>query len=382
MKARKTLAQGVLVAAATLAGAGVAPAQSAMDNLSINGYLTQGFANSTDAPIHGIGADDLSGAYRSVALLFRYAITESDAFVVQLGHRNLGGSALNEYQDDVALEWGFYQKRFGGTSVRLGRVPLAKGIYNETRDVGTLLPFYRAPYNYYTEGMETIDGATVSRRFPLPGGFGLDASAYVGGWDYVQVNNDLNTGEKYVKATRGDAVAGGQMILSLPIDGVRIGGYAQRFSVDDVSLAGKPEGNDGLHVAGLFDATFSRVFVRGEAQSFRPGAWDYNSVYAQAGVQVLPQLWVNGQYDAADLKLNQTATFPVPGGMEGEYARDVAIGVKYDLSPNASLKLEGHRARGHQMDGVSALVVPTATGMMWGKGLETDYLIASVSVAF
>lgn len=57
------------------------------------------------------------------------------------------------FEPDVKLDWAFYERKLGqDTSIRVGRIPQPMGLLNETRYVGTLLPFYRAPYNFYQEG--------------------------------------------------------------------------------------------------------------------------------------------------------------------------------------------------------------------------------------
>ncbi len=381
---KRTSGVGV-AAAALLALAGVAsPARAQEDLLSklhVHGYITQGLGTSTDNQLHGIPVDKLTADYRALALQLRFAATEKDAIVVQVGNRSLAQSPLSE-GSEVKLKWAYYQRRLAGLDIRIGRTPYPKGIYNEIRDVGTLIPFFRAPYNTYTDGLETVDGAVVSRRFPLPGGFSAQVTALGGKSDYVQLSPNVQLHTVYVSRTRFGPLYGGQAWLNLPLRGVRLGGHGERVHLDNPRITGVNEPHVASDLAGYVDATFDKLFLRAETQLWQPGQYDYHSAYAHAGVQPLPRLWLNGQWEAVKVTLHPGVAVPVPSDLAGEFARDLAAGVKYDLSPMISLKVEGHRARGHQFDSATDMIVLSQNGLSIGPGLRTDYFLASISAAF
>ncbi len=370
----------VLLAVAGLAGPAWAQ-ENELSKLHVHGYITQGLGTSTDNQVHGIPVDKVTADYRAVALQFRYTPTEADALVVQVGNRNLGYSLLSE-KSDVKLKWAYYQKRLDGFDIRVGRTPYAKGIYNEIRDVGTLIPFFRAPYNTYTDGLETLDGVVVKRLFPLSAGFSTELSAFGGGADFVQLSPNVQEHTVYVSSTRFAPIFGGQAWLNLPVRGVRVGAHAQTFGLDNYHLSGKNGQQTGSDVAGQFDASFERVFLRAETQLWKPGQYDYHSAYAQAGMEVLPRFWLNGQWEAVKVTLHPGLAVPISQDLTGEFARDLAAGLKYDFSPMVSLKLEGHEARGHQFDTPTNLIVLSQNGMAFGPGLRTKYFLASLSAAF
>ena len=160
----QTPIRSTALALALVAIAQQASAQNA-DKLSIHGYLTQGYAVSDSAHVEGIPKEGTTD-YRRAALLMRYATTSSDNFVIQLAHRRLGNSPSMQFEPDVKVDWAYYEHTFSGPSTRLrvGKSPIPFGIYNEVRYVGTQLPFYRAPYAMYHEGIytaETVDGVSV-----------------------------------------------------------------------------------------------------------------------------------------------------------------------------------------------------------------------------
>ncbi len=373
-------AAALLLAVAGLASPTLAQ-ESLLSRLHVHGYITQGLATSTDNQLHGIPVDRWTANYRAVALQLRFAATEKDAIVLQAGNRALGASPLSEAAS-VKLKWAYYQRRLAGLDIRIGRTPYPKGIYNEIRDVGTLLPFFRAPYNTYTDGLESVDGVVVSRRFPLPGGFSTELTALGGGSDYVQLSPNVQLHTVYVSTTRFGPLWGGQAWLNLPVRGVRLGGHWQRVHLDNPHLTGIDGGHEAADLAGHFDASFEKVFLRAETQLWQPGQYDYHSAYAQAGAQPLPRLWVNGQWEAVKVTLHPGVAVPVPTDLAGEFARDLAAGLKYDLSPMISLKVEGHRARGHQFDAPTDMIMLTQRGLTFGPGLRTDYFLASISAAF
>jgi len=373
---RRTLVAAAL--AACVAPAATAGAQQFDPQaLTVHGYLTQGYASASNLPILGI--DSLAtGDYRSAALQFRYALTDKDAFVVQLSHRRLGKSVLNQLDDDVALDWGFYNRRIGGTSVRVGRVPMPRGIYNETRDVGVLLPFYRAPYNFYTEGVETMDGATVSRTFTPFGAWALNATAFGGGWDFKQAIPSTTTGQMTPRAMRAEKVVGGQLWLNTPLPGVRFGGNLQRMSFEQFPFAYTPNREaDGTLGSVSADANIlDRGFVRSEYALLNVDDFAYRAYYVQAGAKLPFKLALNGQLDVANIESPQTVATPMGPHrvqLRYNYATDRALGLNYHHSSNLVLKTELHQAKGYNFD---KLVLPT------GPAGRTNYLITSLSVSF
>ena len=76
----------------------------------------------------------------------------------------------------MLLDWAFYHHRFDLASVRVGRIPAPFGFLSETREVGNLLPFYRAPTSYYLESLRSIDGAMATNEHAFAGGHSRRAS--------------------------------------------------------------------------------------------------------------------------------------------------------------------------------------------------------------
>jgi hypothetical protein len=349
----------------TLALATPAAGQTPLERLDVHGFLTQGFAGSTDVQLFGVPTD-ATLSYRSAALQLRYRFTTSDHVVLQLDHRRLGGSPLTEDARWVGVDWAFYQRFLGTWNVRMGRVPLPQGIYNEIRDVGTLLPFYRAPANFYMEGFEAIDGGVVGYRRPL-GAWFLEASLFGGTFDFKEVRTYPGGSELGVQ--RRKKALGSQLWLETPVPGLRLGVGAMRWDVD------REEGGEAAEYSwrAALDGKFDRLLARAEYRAMRHVGHSMASYYGQLGLRLTEAVVLNAQADLEDRKMTMAMGMGDPQEIEFRYARDFAIGVNYRFSPELVFKLEGHRAKGYNLDRSFSPL---------GDAGRTDYAIASMSIAF
>lgn len=359
---------------APLAG-GTLHAQDAASKLSLHGYLTQGAAVSDSSQVIGIGEDGTT-SYRRAALLLRYAQTPRDAFVVQVAHRRLGDSPIMAFESDVKVDWAFYERRFGDyTSLRVGKTPIPFGIYNETRYIGTLLPFYRAPYALYFEGAytsETVDGAVLSSSFLAETPFRLDASVYAGNYSLLEFthNPNLEGGFDYALGeAQAENAIGSQLWMSTPLEGLRVGGGISRATMEGGVLrtGGRKETKNEWH-AGL-DADFDRFDVRGEFLSINFSNLRYRGWYAQAGAHVVGGLSVNAQTEVGTVKADQG-----PMHWNIPLIRDNAIGATYAFRSDLVFKAEAHETKGFNVEQGSNIFTADPS-----KG---RYYITSLSLAF
>jgi len=202
----------------------------AQNGLSVHGYLSQAYAISDGHQISGI-SDKGTTDYRTLAFQFRYEMNEQNNIIVQFSHKRLGLSPLMSHVEAVELDWAFYQYHFSEeTSIKVGKIQLPFGIYNEIRDVGTLIPFYRLPSSTYGEGnymSETVDGLSYYMVFNFPGSWSVSTDMFAGHWKWVEQANLQNpigdeplTLIEYADINRGGGL---QLWLNLPWDEMRIG---------------------------------------------------------------------------------------------------------------------------------------------------------------
>jgi hypothetical protein len=346
-----------------------AGAQSALERLSVHGHLTQAFGMSERNQYLGI-PETGTADYRAAALLFRYAATDDDHIVLQFSHERFGRSPIVPEGAELEVDWVFYQRDFGSaTSLRVGKVPLPTGIFNEIRDVGTLLPFYRPPNVVYLEKgytTEALNGVVVSHTFADGSPWSVGVDAYFGNWKYLQYEGSEAEANK---------AFGGRVWVNTPVPGVRVGGGVQRFEASNIAAA-DPDATDDFFVwHTAVDADVGPLVVRGEfveAQFFQDFGGHYRGYYAQVGVRATPKLMVMGQAERSDLR------FPlfVPQLLivETEFDRDLAAGISYAFLPTLVVKAEHHWYRGYNTEDPQADIM--------GPPAKTMYTLLSVSVSY
>jgi hypothetical protein len=370
------------VVAIGLAFASTAAAQEAQEaqeaqtqgepRLLVHGYLTQAYAASDGEQLLGI-PEEGTWDYRRLALQFQYAATDNDKIVVQLAQRRLGDSPLGVLEPNVKLDWAYYEHRFKSrTAVRVGRFPVPRGLLNEIRYVGTLLPFYRVPYNVYQEGSftsETLDGAQVRQTIGR-GAWSLELDAYAGGSSMLELATNGANESPAKKAF------GGQLALTTPIEGLKLVGGGQRFDLRRTILA--PDGRDTMsswNVGGEY--VHERFKIRAEyAPIFvKKAGIEHPAYYVYGGLWLTSRWAVHGQLDQADITLK-----PAPGvTVEVEdFHHDLAAGTTYAFRPDVVAKAEYHwtRTRRTEANGAARELNPGVDAD------RADYFILSLSAAF
>jgi hypothetical protein len=338
---------------------------------SVHGYLTQGWGKSNGTQFYGL-TDEASTDFRYAALQLRYFATPNDQFVVQVNHRRLGQSKITDFESDVNLNWAFYQHAFNqGTSVKIGRMPIPRGIYNELRNVGVVLPMYRPPVVFYDEGAyysETIDGVIASHTFFDSSPWSLEMNGYLGGWRSLAY--DTWSEEYAVYRVRARNAIGGQLWLNTPADGVRFGLAAQRHN-DRWEMEDYYEEDELKEYHLSLDATRERWFVRAEGQLQHYVDSDKLYVgYVQANYKLTPKLGITGEMQRSrdtDVIYGEGALPP-----SFEWHRSDGVGVSYAFTPSLVLKVEQHWDRGIQIEQpADPLSAP-----------RFRYVIASLSASF
>jgi hypothetical protein len=359
MKAYRTASSLVFGTVLLLAGPSAAAAQASQP-LVVHGYMSQAFAKSWQ---HGIAGIPTGGTldYRAVALQIGYTMTAADRIVLQFSHRRMGTSVLESEGNQVRLDWAFYQRDLGDGQLRVGKVPLPRGLFNEIRDVGTALPFYRAPFFFYLETGETLDGVSIGQRFFAHRPWSIETEIYGGEFEFEYADPD--EAGATLGRLRARVMHGGQLWLETPLPGTRIGvgGFRYRESGDSTKQF---LGSWQLSAQTLYD----RFFANAEFQSARSSAYDYEGWYAQAGVRVIENLTANLHVEGS----NVTAATPL-GDMHVDYARDKAAGLTWMVRSNTALKVEYHWFKGYAVDDWAPFHVPP---------VKAKYLIASVAVGF
>jgi hypothetical protein len=334
--------------------------------LRLFGHLTQGMAASDDVSVHGVPTT-LTTDLRTVALQFRFAIGDANEMVLQVKHQRLGISPIQQLEDDIEMQWAFYQHRLGDLRIRVGRTPVPFGIFNEMRDVGTVLPFYRVPQNLYSEGTEAADGVVVSYQYGETSGWNARVDGSVG---MLSFRGAFYTPSPAMPVLLVDLRTkrwmGTQLWIGTPVPGLRVGGAVQSAEFQEENSFGVPDPHGKVWIWSL-DGAFDRVTIRSEVSFLNLSWYTTRTATALVGGWVTPVIGLFGQAELVD----REGLIPVTDQIRT--SEDFAMALNLRAAPNVLLKLEGHRVNGYLFE---QFIDPT------GPGTNTMYAIASISVSF
>ena len=371
------------------------------DHFTLHGYLTTAYqeldpdpaAPNRSAEQFILGLDpEGTFDYRIAALQLRYDPNPKNTFLVQLSHRKLGDSPIEDAESAVELDWLFYQYSFtDDTSIKLGRFPVAAGIFNEIRDVGVVLPFFRPSFTFYREGSlfsETVDGIGVSHTFWSQSPWSLDVDAYYGEYDVQEQGGATTTQARIIEVEATDAY-GIQFWLNTPVNGLRFGlggatwdlGPESGFNDDEANWDSWYASVDGSFAKWVARAEYRRldfpinnqpVFVNTEAE--------IPIYYLQLGYHFTDKLSLYAQTEEAQVR--QTgAIFLRP--LDFTNLADDGLSLVFALRPNIVFKGEFHQETFELVTGVAFVITPQGPKLDLSlTEFEDEYFIISASVSF
>ena len=349
--------------------------------LSVHGYLTQAYAVSSKYSIFGIPKEGTSD-YRNLALQFRYEATDNSNFVIQLSHKRIGVSPVMKIEPDIKLDWAFFEYKFSGDfSIKLGKIQLPFGIYNEIRDVGILLPFYQVPYTPYGESnymSETVDGFKISYEFFLSPDWIQSIDLYYGQWEWLEwFIIPIPFEQTVLDHAKMTNAYGAQTWSTTPVEGLRfgLGGYLGKINGGITFAPNGWLGSEKIYT-GLASLDFTRdsYFLRTEYARFHLENNDIsaNSIYFQTGITLIEPLSLNTQ--ASLYQILNAPSFVHNQKVDINYFKDFAVGLKYDFRYNIVLKGEFHWNK--------SFVVEKPIYDIADKPYSTNYFILSFSTSF
>ena len=368
------------------------PAQVSGDSeqFQIFGHLTQAFGWSSKGSIRGT-TEDGTADLRNLAIQFRWVKSETETVVIQLSHERRSIDFLFPDEDEIELDWAFYQKEIGtDTELKVGRLNVPLGIYNEIRDVGTLLPFFDLPLSFYAgvlSSAETVDGISIAHTFAPRSRWDLETTLYFGRWKTFEqrVDPEARFLVENLEA-RAENGIGIQLWLNTPVPGVRVGGGYLTWELEG-PLAGPGIANRWRSRHLSFDAALEKWMIRGEVRLWTfdqdLGAFlglpsfvaetERDTYYVQLGTWIIPKLGIFAQYEDVGLSDNVGPD----RGLEDFY-NDVAFSLNYRFRPDLLLKAELH---------FSDTLIPLGSGGLPpgtpGVGIEeVEWAIVGLSVSF
>ena len=379
---------GLLVLSLALGlGAGAAHAADPAGKIRIFGHLSQAYGKSDRGSIRSAtegGSTDLG----NIAIQLRWEVSPKETVVIQLSHERRSDDIFSPKQDELQIDWAFYERLIGeNTALKIGRLNAPVGIYNEIRDVGTLLPFFNLPISFYAgvlSSAETVDGISISHTFAARSVWDLEVDLYYGGWDTVQqqLHGDTDFGLVNLDARAEDGV-GVQIWLNTAVRGLRLGAGGLSWLLDGpLSPPGTKERWESYHLS--LDMAVDRWMLRSEYRHWRfeqdfggflnlpgvslPGVANRDGFYVQAGVWATPKIGLFGQFEIASVE----STLRLDQENDDLY-EDLGLSLNYRFRHDLVARVEVHR---------SDTRLPLGDGITPQGNVDVNWLIAALSVSF
>lgn len=351
---------------------GIAPsAMAELKDIDVHGFAGQGYMGSTDF-------NYLTPSIKGSWAMSEYAINVGSDLNdqlrvgVQFFGRNLGDLGNNE----VGVDWAFGDYRpkdwFG---VRGGRVKLPWGLYNETADfdhvrTSVLLP--QGVYDLRLRDFRTaVNGINPYGSVNLDAGGSIDYAAVAGYTSYPREGAiakffDSTGMFKYVSMNNRYTLCG-QLLWNTPLQGLRIGHTLGNYrssmvlEIDAMTamFLGIPQEQD-FEVKNLNINTSSAEYSYGNFLfAGEYNTWESKFEHDLFGFELHWENW----YALGSYRVNRWFEFGSyysehyedKNDRKGEnfdpnfkgWQKDLALSLRFDVTPNMIFKLEGHRMDGY-----------------------------------
>ena len=349
-------------------------AQEALDRLELHGSLNAAYGRSDSLGVFGIPQKGTSD-YRVFTLQGRFALTPKDQIVAQVFNRRLGASPLAGAIADVTMQWAYWQHKEGDFTVKVGRNPLPRGLLNEVRYIGTVIPFFRPSVELQAEAFDALDGAVVSYRHQLPLGIGYEQHVFAGGSENRQIASTAQG--QQLRIARTENMFGGQSYLTLPVANAKLGLYGARYGFVQPTSRGYRTNVLGSAEASV--SIFKLQTEHGRINGIGP-INDNRSGYTWLTTRLHDRFAVAGQHAYTRRRL--FATNPAANRMYMDTRTEGVSGV-FSLTGNTVLKLEHHWRDGYAFDSsVPVVKSQTATAVVMAPPQKARYFLASVAASF
>ncbi len=382
----------------------VSPCQAynVSENLSINGFLSFGYIKSRNNNFLG---ESLDGSFQlnEFALTTNYIANDNLRFGFQLLSRDVG----EEGNNDILIDWAVADYRWQDwLGMRLGKVKLPIGLYNQGRDIDFLRPMAFLPQSIYDENKRTLVVAALGGSIYGNISFGdsgdLDYQAYYGKVDFREDSGQARGMEKLLGKTAmqkglGEVygfeadnryVYGGSLVYAPPLDGLRLGasyftgqtdfdfkigakdGYARGTNKDFVVLSMEYFLPDWKLAAEYTEFTGDREVLGIDIPDGRS-----QGGYVQLCCHIFEPIVLSVLYDVfyADKDDHNGSNFVAKGQPDFlGWRKDVGLGLRWNISDQWIIKAEHHWLNG------AALQLPIFNP----EGVEEDWSYFVLKTSF
>lgn len=349
--------------------------------LQIHGFLSQGYIDSTN---NNFLSDSLGGTYEftDVGLNANLSLAEDVRIGGQLIYRNLG----NYSEDEISIDWAMmdYQPLdfFG---LKVGKIKMPLGLYNENRDSDFLLPMIFLPQSVYDETRRdtylAYVGAGIYGNFTVGSGGDCDYHFFLGEVDFpadsvqqasseqsiisqINKNNVLPLSKQnpdipdefYSVERESDNLYGGAVVYnSSLISGLRLGASFLHATFETyVNGSSQLAGETVIHGKFVLSAEYSWqdfVFVTEYNETDRTSTmYDKTSLdgpsqswYGMINYSPFESWTFSAMYDEFyTLKDDKDGSLKVSTDPSSAWRKDVGLGARWEINPSWIVKVEYH----------------------------------------
>jgi len=334
----------------------------------LQGFAAQGLIGSTNNRFFGDSRDGVSTEFTEAGLHGTWQALDAVRLSGQVLYRRAGESDKDGLRVDYAqADWQFYQTTTTQLGLKLGKVKLPYGLYNETRDVPFTRPGILLPQSVYVDNSRDL-------LLAAPGAFLHGASVqqygatdFLLGWvrpDFDSPSVDYSfLGTTRPGKLKGKGALGARLRWDLPTDTTLMLTYANATGDyvpgnADVLRAGSIRFRNLLFSAQQRLDTLTLTAEYGEPRfdtaGFGPFLPDSHRViqaaYLQGEWRFLPDWELMLRHDIfyRDKHDKSGRQFAAATGLPAHsmFARDTTLGLRWDTTPNLMLRAEFHHVDG------------------------------------
>lgn len=318
-------------------------------SVDVHAFVGQGFILSKDNNYIDTNSSKGSVQLSDVGVNLTKPLGDRLRFGVQLFAQNFG--TQNTYVPTV--DWAYGDYRFADwLGIRVGRVKIPFGLYNEINDIDSARTFILMPQGMYPlsyrQYLFAQTGGELYGYLRMRGAGALDYHLYGGTLAFNPTNPP---GSPYTIANETiPFVFGGRLMWETPIEGLRLGASVETLRADtQVLLAGKAFDTE-------LPATFTAASIEYAAHDLQLAA-EYGRWFAKFDsfspvFPSIPLMKTDRFYALASYRFNRwfqpgvyySVFFPDTDVWSGDanHQHDFAIATRFDVSSHWLFKLEGH----------------------------------------